>query len=156
MARRKLTEAEKYVRNKELVRAVRVAGIGFQYPFSSQLATKREILRNYDHDHLRGVGPDNFLRLNECSPRRITGALQNDYKSAQRQVEEAEAQARESVEFQSLVGLIKAERKLSGQELEESSERTAIVLDSASEPVLYLLSERCRRDVLGDYYRPQQ
>ena len=150
MARRKLSPEKRYVLDRELVRAVEAEGISFQ-AFSSKLATKRRILRAYGYEYLQGKKEP--LRLSECSDARITHTLQNTYEYAKRRVEEFEVTVRESDDYRNLVGLIEAEKSLEGDELVTARERTGIVMNSAPEQVLSLLSEKYGRGVMGEYYR---
>ena len=116
------------------------------------LDLKKRLLRFRGYNTL--YVKDGYLELDRCKSERISLAFLATYENAKKNVSKFEAESANNPETSYLVDLVKLienEKRFQRDGLVETQERTAIVMDSAPESVLAVLSREYGKDVLGAY-----
>jgi len=151
MARRKLSEGRRYIRNKKfLIRIARAGGLPSDFSDESGDISRR-FLESYPYSVLYGSRGEP-IPLKECDSGRLRMALKRVYEEAKKQTERFERENPNSGLYGNLVLLIEAEDGRQGEALVEAEERTAIVLDNTPDFVRREFSKEYGGEVLGDYF----
>ena len=140
---------DEYMKARDFVKDVECANLP-RNKFGFGLQLKKDALRDFGYNVLYGKDGE-VIDLDECSSAKITGAYFKVYDASKKKVALFEGRVACSDSFRDLVSLIDSEVNLQGYNLEEAKERTAIVMDSATDLELELLTRKYGRKVLGKY-----
>lgn len=123
-----------------------------------EIDKKKSLLRAYGYEFLyvKKGGTIRMLPLNECKDERISRAIIKTINNARKQAAKFEASAAGDANRTSLVQLtnmLESEIGLSGDRLDESGERTGMIMDSTPDYILAELTRSYGSEVMGEFSR---
>ena len=119
---------------------------------------KMKLLRAFGYNVLDGKKfktkkGNEEISLHDCSTSKLTGALSEVVRLASKRVQEYELGIKSRDRYKSIEEALRSEENLSGEDLESTMERTAILLSDVTEEELEVLRTEYKGRLGGIYDR---